>query len=118
MRSNEERVAAVKWRVTQVERKKRQRRNRVVALVSVAACLAVIVGISFAMLGVSEKLTAGDYAGYEAAASIFSDSTVAGYLIVGLLAFVLGVCVTVLCIKLKAFQKTDTETEDSDNRAS
>ena len=43
MRSHEERVAAVKQRVAQIERQKRQRRNRLLAL-SAAACLAVIVG--------------------------------------------------------------------------
>lgn len=44
MRSHEERVAAVKQRVAQIERQKRQRRNRLLALSSVASCLAVIVG--------------------------------------------------------------------------
>ena len=48
MRSNEERVAAVKRRVAQIERQKRQRRNRIAALSAVAACLVVIMGASFA----------------------------------------------------------------------
>ena len=116
MRSTEERVAAVKRRVAQIERQKRQRKNRIVALSSVAACLAVIVGAAFAMPGISEKLLVGDYAGYEAAASIFSSSAAAGYIIIGLLAFVLGVCVTVLCFGLKAFRKKEGERSDSDGR--
>ena len=116
MRSNEERVAAVKRRVAQIERQKRQWRNRIAALASVAACLAVIVGISFAMPGIVERRIVGDYAGYETAASIFSGSAAAGYIIIGLLAFVLGVCVTVLCFKLKTFQKKNEESEDSDGR--
>ena len=116
MRSTEERVAAVKRRVAQIERQKRQRKNRIVALSSVAACLAVIVGAAFAMPAISEKLLVGDYAGYEAAASIFSSSAAAGYIIIGLLAFVLGVCVTVLCFKLRKFRKKDEETEDGNDR--
>ena len=116
MRSNEERVAAVKRRVAQIERKKRQRRNRIAALSAVAACLVVIMGASFAMPGISEKLIALDYAGYEMAASIFSGSAAAGYIIIGLLSFVLGVCVTILCFKLKAFQKNDEERSDGDGR--
>lgn len=115
MRSNEERVAAVKRRAAQIERQKRQRRNRIAALSSVAACLAVIVGLSFAMPGISEKLIAGDYNEYETTASIFSGS-IAGYIIIGLLGFVLGVCVTVLCVHLKAFRKQDGETGDGDAR--
>ena len=116
MRSNEERVAAVKRRVAQIERQKRQWRNRIAALASVAACLAVIVGISFAMPGIVERRIVGDYAGYETAASIFSDSAAVGYIIIGLLAFVLGVCVTVLCFKLRKFRKKDEETEDGNDR--
>ncbi len=116
MRSTEERVVAVKRRAAQIERQKRLRRNRIAVLSSVAACLAVIVGVSFAMPGISEKLIAGDYAEYETAAGIFSGSAAAGYIIIGLLAFVLGVCVTVLCFKLKAFQKKDEETGDGDGR--
>ena len=116
MRSHEERVAAVRQRVAQMERQKRQRRDRLLALSSVAACLAVVVGASFAMPGISEKLSAGNYTEYETAASIFGGSAVAGYIIIGLLAFALGVCVTVLCFKLKAFRKKEEEKEDSDGR--
>ena len=116
MRSNEERVAAVKRRVEQIQRQKRRRKNRLLALSSAAACLAVIVGASFFMSGISEKLVAGNYTEYETAASVFGGGAAAGYIIIGLLAFVLGVCVTVLCFKLKAFQKKDEETEDSDGR--
>lgn len=61
MRSNEERVAAVKERVAQ--RQKRQRRDRVIALASVAASLAVIVGVSFALPGVLEGVSASGYEG-------------------------------------------------------
>lgn len=116
MRSNEERVAAVQRRVAEIQRQKRQRRNRVAALSSVAACLAVIVAVSLAMPGLSEKLTAGNYAGYETTASIFSGSVAAGYILIGLLAFALGVCVTVLCFRLKVFRKQDQEAGDGDAR--
>lgn len=83
MRSNEERVAAVKRRATQIQRQKRQRRNRIAALSAVAACLAVIAGVSLAMPDISEKLIASDYTGYETTASIFSGNAAAGYIIIG-----------------------------------
>ena len=116
MRSNEERAAAVRRRVEQIKQQKRQQRNRLLALFSVAACLAVIVAASLAMPGISEKLTAGNYTEYETAASIFGGSAAAGYILIGLLAFILGVCVTVLCFKLKAFRKKDGETGERDDR--
>ena len=111
MRSNEERVAAVRERVAQLQRQKRQRRDRVIALASVAASLAVI----FALPGVLEGVSASGYEGYETAASIFS-GTAAGYVIVGFLAFLLGACVTILCFKLKAFGKKGGKKGEDDGR--
>ena len=116
MRSHEERVAAVKQRVSQIEKQNRQRRNRIAVLASAAACLAVIIAASFVMPGLSEKLISGDYTKYEAAASIFSGSAAAGSIIIGLLAFVLGVGVTILCFKLKVLWQEDEESEDNDDR--
>lgn len=112
MRSNEDRVSAVKRRVEQLEAHRRHRRRRVAALSSVAACLAIIVAAAFAMLGITERLAAGNYDGYSTTASIFSGSTAAGYIMIGILAFALGVCVTILCFRLKAFQKKDEEAGD------
>lgn len=111
MRSHEERVAAVKQRVALINHRKRQNRARLLALSSVVACLAVIVGVSFAMPGISESLVAGNYAEYEAAASVFGGSAAAGYIIIGLLAFVLGVCVTILCFAIRNYQEKDKDKE-------
>ena len=46
MRSHEERIAEVKRRIAEKERRRRQRQERIAALFGVAACLAVIVGVS------------------------------------------------------------------------
>ena len=116
MRSTEERVAAVRRRVAQIGQQKRQRRNRIITLSAMAACLAVIVGASFALPGISGKMAAGSYGEYATAASIFGGSSAAGYIIIGLLAFALGVCAPILCFKLKAFQKKDGERADDDDR--
>lgn len=116
MQTNAERVAAVKRRAAHRERLKRLRGNRIAALSAVVSCLAVIVGVSFAMPGLAEKLTAADYAGFEAAASIFSGSAAAGYIVVGLLAFALGVGAAVLCFRLRAFRQKDEETGEGDGR--
>ena len=109
MRSNEERVAAVKRRVEQIEGQKRQRRNRLLALSPTVVCLAVIVGVSFAMPALSEKLAGGYTAGYQAAAGIFGSSAAAGYIAVGVLAFALGVAVTILCFRFRNLQEQDEE---------
>ena len=46
MRSHEERIEEVKQRIVEKECQKRLRRGRIAAVSGVAACLAVIVGVS------------------------------------------------------------------------
>lgn len=111
MRTNEERVAAVKQRAAQLERQKRLRRKRLLALVCACASLAVIVGAALALPHLQTRWRG---AAYQMAASIFADSAAAGYVLIALLAFALGVCVTVLCYRLRVFHE---ESEgDSDDR--
>ena len=46
---------------------------------------------------------------------MFGGSAAAGYIIIGLLAFALGVLVTVLCFKLKLFYRSGGESGDDRN---
>ena len=60
-----------------------------------AACLALLIGASLAMPGIAASIRTGDYSGFETAASMYGGGAL-GYIVIGLLAFLLGVCVTVL----------------------
>ena len=101
MRSHEERVAETKRRIAKIEREKRLRRNTITMASAVAACLALLIGASLAMPGIAANIQTGDYSGFETAASIFHGGAALGYIVIGLLAFLLGVCVTVLCLRLR-----------------
>lgn len=103
MRSNEERAAAVRRRVKQLEAQRRKRRARIVAISSVAACLIIIAAVSFAMPALDGSSAVWGAAG---AGSIFS-AGVAGYIVIGVLGFALGVAVTLLGIKLRAYWKPE-----------
>ena len=52
MLKDEERIAEVKRRIAKKEQQQRLRRRRIISAVCIAACFAVIVGISFAMPGI------------------------------------------------------------------
>ena len=65
-----------------------------------AACLVLLIGASLAMHGIAASIRTGDYVGCETEASIFHGGAALGYIVIGLLAFLLGVCVTVLCFLL------------------
>ena len=111
MRSHEERVAETKRRIAKMEREKR-RRNTVTMASAVAACLALLIGASFAMPGIAASIQAGDYAGFETAASMYGGGAALGYIVIGLLAFLLGVCVTVLCFRLRQMNREDDQNKE------
>ena len=115
MRSHEERVVETKRRIAAMERKKRLRRNTVTMASAVAACLALLIGASLAMPGIAASIQIGDYSGFETAASIFHGGAALGYIVIGLLAFLLGVCVTVLCFRLRQMSREDGQNEESED---
>ena len=114
MRSHEERVAETKRRIAARQREKRLRRNTITMASAVAACLAVLVGVSLAMPGIAANIQTGNYSGFETAASIFHGGAALGYIVIGLLAFLLGVCVTVLCFRLRQMSREDEQDRESE----
>lgn len=114
MRSHEERVVETKRRIAAMERKKRLRRNTVTMASAVAACLVLLIGASLAMPGMAESIQTGDYSGFETAASIFHGAAALGYIVIGLLSFLLGVCVTVLCFRLRQMNREDDQNKESE----
>ena len=112
MRSHEERVAETKRRIAKIEREKRLRRNKITMASAVAACLALLIGASLAMPGIAAFIQSGDYCDLESAASIFHGGAAVGYIGIGLLAFLLGVCVTVLCFRLRQMNREDDQNKE------
>ena len=114
MRSHEERVAEAKRRIAKIEREKRLRRNKITMASAVAACLVLLIGASLAMPGIAANIQTGDYAGFETAASMYGGSAALGCIVIGLLAFLLGVCVTVLCFRLRQMNREDDQNNESE----
>ena len=114
MRNHKERVAETKRRIAKIEREKRRRRNTVTMASAVAACLALLIGASLAMPGIAASIRTGDYSGFETAASMYGGGAALGYIVIGLLAFLLGVCVTVLCFRLHQMNREDDQNKESE----
>ena len=74
-----------------------------------------IPGASLAMPGIAARIQTGDYSGFETAASIFHGGAALGYIVIGLLAFLLGVCVTVLCFRLRQMNREDGQDKESED---
>ena len=114
MRSHEERFAEAKRRIAARNQAKRLRRGTITAAAAAAACLALLIGASLAMPGIAANIQTGDYSGFETAASIFHSGAALGYIVIGLLAFLLGVCVTVLCFRLRQMNREDDQNNESE----
>ena len=114
MRSHEERVTETKRRIAKIERENRLRRNTIAMASAVAACLALLIGASLAMPGIAASIRTGNYSGFETTASIYGGGAALGYIVIGLLAFLLGVCVTVLCFRLRQMNREDGQDKESE----
>ena len=114
MRSHEERVVETKRRIAKIEREKRLRRDKITMISAVAACLALLIGASLAMPGIAANIQTGNYSGFETAASMYGGGAALGYIVIGLLAFLLGVCVTILCFRLRQISREDGQDEESE----
>ena len=115
MRSHEERVVETKRRIAKIEREKRLRRDKITMISAVAACLALLIGASLAMPGIAANIQTGNYSGFETAASMYGGGAALGYIVIGLLAFLLGVCVTVLCFRLRQMNREDAQDGESED---
>ena len=114
MRSHEERVVETKRRIAKIEREKRLRRDKITMISAVAACLALLIGASLAMPGIAANIQTGNYSGFETAASMYGGGAALGYIVIGLLAFLLGVCVTVLCFRLRQMNRENGQNRESE----
>ena len=111
MRSNTERVEAAKRCAAEIERRRRAMGAKLAVCGSAAASLAVIVALAFAMPALDGSAV---IEGAHGAGSVFA-SGAAGYIVIGVLAFALGVAVTLLGVKLRAYWKPEGG-DDRDDR--
>ena len=97
MRSNEERISAMHIRASEIKKEQIKRRNSIIGYACVLVCFFAVIGMG---LGFPRLLThnvqGSDYDGMNA--SIFSGYDALGYIVIGILAFMLGAAVTVLCM--------------------
>ncbi len=113
MRTNEERARLVHERTAALRREHRARQRRRLNAACMAACLLLVAGIGALMPGLMENISTGGISHTSGAASLIAGNGALGYILMGLLAFLLGVCVTVLLYRLR--RTDERHREDSDD---
>ena len=101
MRTHEERAGLIHKRTAEIKRERQKRKQRALDMICIAACLILVVGIGSFMPGLSVDIVGGEVHHVSGAASLVGSHAALGYILMGLLSFLLGVCVTVLLYRLR-----------------
>ena len=101
MRTNEERAALIHQRTAEIKRERQQKAQRARDTVCIAVCLLLVAGIGSLMPGLTAGIPGGEAHHASGAASLVGSHAALGYILMGLMAFLLGVFVTVLLYRLR-----------------
>lgn len=111
MRTADERMAELHRRADMETGKRAEKHRRLTVYGAFAASLALIVSLALAMPALMRRLAESEYTYVGPAASVFGNGGAVGFIVIGALAFALGVCVTVLCYRLRRRARQDKERE-------
>ena len=116
MRTNDERIAAMHRRASELMQERKQKKMRLAGAVSGALGILIILLLA-AALSAGSALSAPQMAGIGMSGSIFSANGSLGYIVIGIVAFMLGVSVTVFSFRLKDWREGRDESgkKDTDN---
>lgn len=119
MRTTEERVKLIQNRTAElkkqkVQKQKVQKQRTAAEALCMAASLLLIVGIGFLMPEVISTFQINTIEHASGAASLIGTTDTLGYIMMGLLCFLLGIVVTVLLYQLRRSQDEKAQKENED----
>ena len=101
MRTDDERAGLIHKRTAEVKRKRKKKKQRALDAICIAACLILVVAIGLFLPGLAAGIAGSEVHHASGAASLVGSHAALGYILMGLLSFLLGVCVTVLLYRLR-----------------
>ena len=99
MRTSEERVQELHRRMEDLQWSRRHRQYVIASIMACAACLVIAIILAISVAGLPAGNPIADSGNYTA--SIFTDYSALGYVVVALVAFCLGALVTIFCFRLR-----------------
>lgn len=116
MRTNEERARLIQKRTAEIKQERRKRKQRMLEAVCMAACLLLVIGIGIVMPDLTATTVGGNSVNPSETASMIGSHAALDYIIMGLLAFLLGVCVTVLLYRLRRRNERKSREDGKDGK--
>ena len=109
MKTTEERMKLISQRTDELKKeikiKENLKKRRTVSAGCMAACIMIVVCAGALMPSLIKTAENGDVTYRYVAASIISEAPAAGYVIMGLMSFALGVCLTLVIFRLRGAEK-------------
>lgn len=107
MRTFEERAHLIHKRTEELRRKERKRKMLMIDAACTAACLLAVIGVGAYMPVIAGSITNVEESHSTGAASIVGEQIWTGHIMVALLGFLAGMCLTVLLYRLHRRSKED-----------
>ena len=102
MRTNEDRIAAMHARAKELNKEQRARKVRVMQVVGAAVSVAATIMLAVFMPKITEY-DPDPVSG--SSASVLNDSGALGFVVIAIIAFLLGVAATMFCYRLREWQE-------------
>lgn len=102
MRNIDDQMEIIRKRSETELKKKKERQMFAIELGMIAACFVLIFVAGMILPNLSVQANVSNSGIY---GSLLTDSSSIGYVIIGILGFLLGICVTLLCIRLHVNEK-------------
>jgi hypothetical protein len=106
MRSTDEQLREIMRRAETVKAKRILRKRIQASAIASCACVALLIAVCFYLPRLSVIQAAP---GLQQYGSLLLAAPYMGYVVVGVLAFALGICVTLLCVHWKALKQKERE---------
>lgn len=106
MRSTDDQLREIMKRADFIKDKKKSQKIVASYVLSIVACILLVVVTALHLPGLS-SLETTQVNGYYG--SLLLSTAYMGYVVIGLLAFLLGVCVTLLCLHLRRMRKKECD---------
>ncbi|MGM9668236.1 MAG: MgtC/SapB family protein [Faecousia sp.] len=114
MRTNEERAGLIHKRRLEIKRERQKKKQRALDMICIAACLILVVGIGSFLPDWVVGVPGGEVHHASGAASLVGSHAALGHILMGLMAFLLGVFVTVLLYRLHRRNKRKQQENPND----
>lgn len=112
MRTNEERQQLIHRRTVEIQRERRRKQQNVIGAAGVILCLLLIVGVGYTLSGMTNQAFTAKVSYATGMASMLGQYKALGYICIGILSFVLGICVTVLLYRLRKLEEHRCKAEE------